>query len=257
METLAQIAARYDTDKAAHAHYLRNYEEHFSALRERDVRLLELGVKAGGSLLLWRDYFPRGRVAGLDIEPARFEDATGRVRVYQGAQQDAALLDRIAGECAPEGFDIIIDDCAHIGVLARESFWHLFDNHLKRGGIYVVEDWGTGYWGDWVDGVRRGPGRKTFSPRLYRLTRALARLSQHPIARRVGPAARLLDAAKAAALRRQSSSHDYGMVGFVKELIDELGAADATHPVHGRGPQRQSKFRELRLSHSHLFVFKA
>ena len=257
METLAQIAARNDTDKAAHAHYLRNYEEHFAHLRGRDVRLLELGVKEGGSLLMWRDYFPRGTIVGLDIEPARFEDATGRVRVYQGAQQDAALLDRIARECAPEGFDIVIDDCAHIGVLARASFWHLFDRHLKPGGIYVVEDWGTGYWGDWVDGVRYRPRRGTFSPRLYRLTRALARLSQHPLARRLPVAARLLESAKAAALRRQTSSHDYGMVGFVKELIDEMGAADATHPAHGRGPQRRSKFRELRVSHSHLFVFKA
>jgi hypothetical protein len=257
METLAQIAARYDTDKAAHAHYLRNYEEHFAGLRGHDVRLLELGVKKGGSLMLWRDYFPRGTVAGLDIEPVRFEDATGRVRVYQGAQQDAALLDRVARECAPEGFDIVIDDCSHIGVLSRASFWHLFENHHKPCGIYVVEDWGTGYWGDWVDGVRRTAERKTFSPRLYRLTRALARFSRHPLARRVAPAASLLETARAAVLRRQSNSHEYGMVAFVKELIDELGAADATHPVHGRGPQRQSKFRELRFSTSHLFVFKA
>ena len=50
-------ASKYDTDKAAHAHYLRNYEEHFRPLRDRDVRLLELGVLKGGSLLLWRDYF--------------------------------------------------------------------------------------------------------------------------------------------------------------------------------------------------------
>jgi SAM-dependent methyltransferase len=257
METLAQIAARYETDKAEHASYLRNYEEHFSHLRGRDVRLLELGVKEGGSLLMWRDYFPDGTIAGLDIEPARFEDPTGRVRTYQGAQQDAALLDRIARECAPAGFDIVIDDCAHIGALARASFWHLFDNHLKPGGVYVVEDWGTGYWGDWVDGVRYRPGGAAFSPRLYRLTRIFARLSQHPLARSVAPASRLLESAKAAALRRQSHSHDYGMVGFVKELIDELGAGDATHPVHGRGPQRQSKFRELKMSPSHLFVFKA
>ena len=257
METLTQIAARYDTDKAAHGHYLRHYEEHFSALRGGDVRLLELGIKRGGSLLMWRDYFPRGTIAGLDIEPARLDDPTGRVRVYQGAQQDAGLLDRVARECAPAGFDIIIDDCAHIGVLARASFWHLFDNHLKPGGIYVVEDWGTGYWGDWVDGVYYEPERKTLSRPLYRLTRAFARLAQHPAARRLPPAARLLEGAKAAALRRQSSSHDYGMVGFVKELIDELGMADITNAEWGTGTPRQSKFREMRISTSHLFIVKA
>src|SRR5687768_6430550 len=54
MAELADIAGRYDTDKAGHTHYLRNYEEHFAPLRDREVRLLELGVKEGGSLLMWR-----------------------------------------------------------------------------------------------------------------------------------------------------------------------------------------------------------
>jgi hypothetical protein len=48
--------------------------------------------------------------------------------------------------------------------------------------------------------------------------------------------------------------HDYGMVGFVKELVDELGAADIAGNV---GAVAQSKFREIRLYHSHLFVIKA
>ncbi|MET0646439.1 MAG: hypothetical protein ABW208_07435, partial [Pyrinomonadaceae bacterium] len=93
-------ASRYDTDKGAHTHYLRNYEEYFRPLLDRDVRLLELGVLKGGSLLLWRDYFERGVIAGLDLNPAHVEDTTGRIRLYQGGQQDTALLDRIARECA-------------------------------------------------------------------------------------------------------------------------------------------------------------
>jgi hypothetical protein len=62
---------------------------------------------------------------------------------------------------------------------------------------------------------------------------------------------------KASLLRRQYHSHDFGMVGFVKELIDELGMADITNPEHGSPPRRPSKFREMRLSPSHLFVIKA
>ncbi|MFN2597875.1 MAG: class I SAM-dependent methyltransferase, partial [Pyrinomonadaceae bacterium] len=191
------------------------------------------------------------------INPVALDDPTGRVRTYQGAQQDTELLDRVARENAPEGFDIIIDDCAHIGVLARASFWHLFDRHLKSGGVYVVEDWGTGYWGGWVDGVgykRRAPG---FSPALYRLTRAVARLRENSVVGRVPLAASVLSKVKAGVLRAQFRSHDYGMVGFVKELIDELGAADITHPEFGSAPRRESKFREMRLSPSHLFVVKA
>ena len=258
MLALADIAGRYDTDKAVHTQYLRNYEHYFEPLRREPVRLFELGIKEGGSLLLWRDYFERGLVVGLDVEPVQLDDPTGRIRTYQGMQQDTALLDRIALENAPEGFDIIIDDCAHIGVLARASFWHLFDHHLKRGGVYIVEDWGTGYWDLWVDGVAYRRGRKELNPLLYRLTRIVARVQQNKVVRRVPLIGRILSSVKAAILGAQYHSHDYGMVGFVKELIDELGMSDITNPQMGAGAaHRESKFREMRLSPSHLFIIKA
>jgi hypothetical protein len=48
-----------------------------------------------------------------------------RIRFYQGSQDDEALLDPLAKECAPDGFDIVIDDASHIGKLARVSFCNL------------------------------------------------------------------------------------------------------------------------------------
>ncbi|MBV9928376.1 MAG: class I SAM-dependent methyltransferase [Acidobacteria bacterium] len=249
-------ASNYDTDKAQHTHYLRNYEEYFRPLLDKDVRLLELGVLKGGSLLLWRDYFERGRIAGLDLNPAEIEDPTGRVRLYRGGQQDTALLDRIARECAPEGFDVIIDDCSHVGELARVSFWHLFDRHLKPGGLYVIEDWGTGYWDFWPDGVRYRPRRTDRSQLRYRLSRAATRLHNSRLGR-LPLAGSLTRIAKRGLQRGLYATHDYGMVGFVKELIDELGMPDITHPDFGTGTPRPSKFRELKLSQSHLIVVKA
>jgi SAM-dependent methyltransferase len=250
MSTLASLAARYDTDKAIQPEYLRHYEEHFGALREQPVRLLELGIKRGGSLFLWRDYFPNGLIVGLDIDPAAVDDPSGRIRTYQGPQEDTALLDRVARESAPGGFDIIIDDCSHVGALAAASFRHLFDRHLKPGGFYVIEDWGTGYWDSWIDGVRYR-SRPRFHPRLHRLTRAAARLSRWPLLGSV------FSRAKAALVGAQSHSHDYGMAGFVKELVDELGAGDITHPQFGTGPQRSSRFREMRIWPAQLVIIKA
>ncbi len=87
MLDLAHIALKYDTDKAVHTHYLRNYEHYFGDLRDKEIRLFELGVKEGGSLYLWRDYFERGLIVGLDIEPVQLDDLTGRIRTYQGMQQ--------------------------------------------------------------------------------------------------------------------------------------------------------------------------
>lgn len=249
-------ASNYDTDKAVHTHYLRNYEGYFRPLLGRDVRLLELGVLKGGSLLLWRDYFERGVIAGLDLNPAHIEDPTGRIRLYRGGQQDTALLDRIARECAPEGFDVIIDDCSHVGELARVSFWHLFERHLKPGGLYVIEDWGTGYWDFWPDGVRYRPRRAERGRLRYRLSRVATRLHNSRLGR-LPLAGGLTRAAKRALQRGLYATHDYGMVGFVKELVDELGMPDITHPEFGIAPPRPSRFREMKLSHGHLIVVKA
>src|SRR4029077_9164837 len=116
MVNLNQIAGKYDTDKADNAQYLRNYEEFFRSLLDKEIRLLELGIHRGGSLLLWRDYFQKGLIVGLDINPVLLQHARRRIRTYQGMQQDTGLLDRIARETAPEGFDVIIDDCSHIGM---------------------------------------------------------------------------------------------------------------------------------------------
>lgn len=122
-KTLAALlrAKSYETEKPPL--YFRCYEEFFRPLRDKEIKLLELGVDKGGSLLLWRDYFEKGTIAGLDISlmtlfrafALRLYDPTGRIHIYQGAQEDCALLDRIGEEVAPGGFDVIIDDASHIG----------------------------------------------------------------------------------------------------------------------------------------------
>jgi hypothetical protein len=185
-----------------HLSYLRYYDEWFRSLVDTDVSLLELGVYQGGSLLMWRDYFRRGVIVGLDAEPVALEDRSGRVRLYRGMQQDTALLDRIRREAAPGGFDIIIDDCSHLAEFARISYRHLFDHHLKPGGIYVIEDWVTGYWEHWPDG-------ETVT----------------------GP------------------NHGAGMVGLVKEVIDECGKQED----HTTPPAIQ----RIQITPGQVFIVKA
>jgi hypothetical protein len=234
METKSLDAARYDTDKCDHPHYLRSYEEYLTPLRDQEVKLFELGVLKGGSLKLWRDYFPNGTIVGLDLNPVKIDDPTGRIRVYQGEQQDTVLLDRIARETAPEGFD-------------------LFDNHLKPGGLYVIEDWATGYWDSFFDGAAfRYEPRLKFAPRLFRM-RSLISHAQRSVPA-LNPVWR---GAKHLLNRRQFRSHDYGLVGFVKELVDECGRADITREDKGTPPYRPSKFKEMRISAGQVFIVKA
>lgn len=255
--TLRQIAGKYKTDKFVQPGYLENYERYFGPLRSNDVRLLELGIKDGGSLNLWREYFPRALVVGLDINPAGVDSPDGRIRTYTGRQQDTGLLDKLARENAPGGFDIIIDDCAHIGVFSRISFWHLFEHHLKSGGIYVVEDWGTGYWWDWVDGTAYRPPHRRYNQPLFQLIRAVGRLQRNKLVRSNPLTRNLASYLKTFLLRRQYNGNESGMVGFVKELVDEMGMPDITNPDHGVPPLRQPRFRDLHVLPGHVVVVKA
>lgn len=215
-------ATGYDTDKSRG--FLRSYERHFAGLGGK-ADLLELGIFRGGSLLLWRDHFEQGVVCGLDIDEVKVPDTSGRIRVYQGRQEDTALLDRIGAEAGP--FDIIIDDASHVAEPTRVSFWHLFDRHLRPGGIYVIEDWRVGYWSGWPDGERMG------------ITPARGLFSGKPDPRRF-------------------PSHDFGLVGFVKQLVDEMGADAYTHPSRGSTePHRVPKFAGIEILPGQVFITKA
>ncbi|HKP48229.1 MAG TPA: hypothetical protein VJT50_16630 [Pyrinomonadaceae bacterium] len=249
-------ARAYDTDKREHAHYLQRYEEYFLPLLDKDIKLLELGIYHGGSLLLWRDYFRKGIIVGLDLQLVQLDDSSGRIHVYQGRQQDTELLDRIAEENAPEGFDVIIDDCSHIGELTRISFWHLFDYHLKPGGLYVIEDWSTGYWRQFFDGVSYNyrPNLR-FRRFAFKLRSGISLFQKK--ADRVPFLSGLVEYGKRFINRGQFHSHDYGLVGFVKELVDECGMADITRPDLGRPPHRPSKFKEMKIVPGQVFIVKA
>lgn len=244
----------YDTQRADLVpHYIPLYEKYFAPLADEPIVLFEIGVKAGGSLQMWRDYFTRGTIVGLDRDPLPAGVGGNRIHFYRGSQDDTRLLKTIAAAHAPAGFDVIIDDCSHIGQLTRTTFDCLFTDHLKPGGLYCIEDWGTGYWGRYVDGAfyrppRRGVMRpayermsKTFAPRLASLgMRKVARaLNRLPFRRQTFP------------------SHQHGMVGLVKQLVDELAAADITNEKRGVPPARVSTIRSMELIGGVVLVVKA
>lgn len=244
----------YDSDKK---NYWKNYCELFSPLVDKNVKLLELGVHKGGSLLLWQDYFQKGHIIGLDIEPVEIENASGRIRVYQGFQHDTALLDDIGRqEAEPGGFDIIIDDASHIGDFTRISFWHLFNNWLKPGGLYVIEDWGTGYWDVWPDGRRYRPRSAS---RMDSMSDAVLRKmgkGRQKTRLKHNLLQTILKTRKWLRPFLGRTDHSFGMVGFIKELVDECAMGDITDPTHGVPPYRPSKFKRMQIFPGQVFIVK-
>jgi len=180
------------------APYLPIYEGLLAPLRWRRCAILELGVWAGDSLAMWRDGFPRATIVGLDVQPPDV-DLGDRVHIVTGDQTDAAIMREIRERHAPGGFDVIVDDASHMGVSSARSLQVLFEEHLRPGGLYVLEDWVTGYQATWHDG---GPVQETVSA---------ATLDRSTVEMR-------WDVSVPIAL----PSHDIGMVGVVKRLVDHV-----------------------------------
>jgi hypothetical protein len=116
------------------------------------IALLELGVRRGSSLRVWRDYFPKATIVGLDIEPVQPLDLPN-VHVVQGDQADPAALDQALAAIGGSPFDIIIDDASHLGLKSKASFAYLFARGLKASGLYFVEDFAAPLLKEWPDGV--------------------------------------------------------------------------------------------------------
>jgi hypothetical protein len=158
---LTALAVVYWSDKAGAHRYTRHYERHLHHMRRRPVRLLEIGVGGyesptwgGASLRMWRDYFPRGAIHGLDINEKRIDEP--RIRIHRGDQSDEDFMRRLGRDHGP--FDIIVDDGSHRNAHVRASFAALFDDYLTPGGLYVIEDMATAYDPDYGGGPRGHPG---------------------------------------------------------------------------------------------------
>ncbi|MEJ7833501.1 MAG: hypothetical protein WKF79_15825 [Nocardioides sp.] len=150
--SLTELAREFGTDKAGEHLYTPHYERHLGHLRREEFTLLEIGIggydktgHGGGSLKMWRWFFPRARVVGLDIADKSFVD-TPRIRSVIGSQTDEVVLRRIVEE---EGAPlVVIDDGSHIPADIITTF-HLLFPLLPEGAIYVIEDTQTSYWPEW------------------------------------------------------------------------------------------------------------
>jgi len=279
----------YNSDKITY-NLMEEYDRVFEPWVEKNVKLLELGIYRGESLLLWKDYFPMGDITGIDITLPPDFTPRERITLFEGSQTDKVFLSWVATKMAPEGFDIIIDDASHLGEFTKQSFWHLFDNHLKPGGVYVVEDWLTGYFDNWPDGKQiktkqdfLSKMRSSLHTRInyfikipFIIERRLLGGTQRGklfinkllnlfIKRLFAVLLKVMNTINPASVRTgllppynllfkvPFHSHNYGMVGFIKQLIDEQGAGDL---MRGK-PSVNSKFSRMIITQKMVFIHKA
>lgn len=145
---LTRLANEYGTDKGTAQHlpgsrwadWTHNYTPFYEAVllptRLSTKRVMELGVWRGSSLKMWRDFFPRALVYGIDNDPSQVEGDLGeRIAVLQA---DQAKRDQLRAVIDGE-FDLIVDDGGHSMEQQQVSLAALFP-YVKPGGYYICED---------------------------------------------------------------------------------------------------------------------
>ena len=144
MQDLNSIAEFYKTDKIEHG-YIKIYEKYFENLRDQKLKILEIGIADGKSLLTWADYFKNSTIVGIDIHKIDIQKKKldrDNIEIHQGSQSDGKFINKIINQYG--NFDIIIDDGSHLKKDVIKSF-HLLFHCLKNDGLYIVEDMQTSY----------------------------------------------------------------------------------------------------------------
>lgn len=156
--TLTELARKYKTDKWGIHRYTPHYQRHFGHLRDEEFLLFEIGIggygrdrDGGASLRMWKEFFPKARIVGLDIQDKAFVNED-RIQAYRGSQVDPVILDEILTK---EGVPtLVIDDGSHRPEHVIESFRLLYPR-LGAGAVYAIEDIQTTYWPQWGGSLDR------------------------------------------------------------------------------------------------------
>jgi hypothetical protein len=170
------------------------YDRFFRNNKFTPTGILEIGVHQGESTKVFATVYPDTKIVALDLQRYDHLDFTDfpNITYLGGDQTDRQRLEAVIETEFPAGFDLVVEDASHIGAYSHITFHTVFPL-LNPGGIYIVEDWGTGYFDDFIDG---------------------GRFQEYPLNFHEGNVPRRLP------------SHDFGMVGFVKSLVDMTSEPD-------------------------------
>lgn len=155
---LCLLGAECNTDKspfALHsvccAHrkgYTAVYSLLFSPLRYGPVKMAEIGIEAGASLLMWSRWFgPRAEICALERDPHKIENCQKLVGLDQVtfAQTDISAEETVTATFrslmarSPRLFDLIIDDSSH-ELEHQNILLRVLPPFMKSGAIFIVED---------------------------------------------------------------------------------------------------------------------
>lgn len=147
---LIKLSSLYNDVKWSENHrFAQHYQKHFAPLRLKKLNILEIGIggyedpKAGGeSLRMWRSYFPKSMIYGIDIVDKKSLESS-RIQIFQGSQEDQTFLEGVIAKTGK--MDIIIVDGSSVNEHRIKTFNILFPL-LTDNGIYAEENTHISYW---------------------------------------------------------------------------------------------------------------
>ncbi len=162
---MCRVMTKYGSDKGCWHNYTTLYSALFDGRRDQPLRFFELGLgtknprlassmgvngKPGASLRGWRELFPQALVYGADIDRSTlFEEE--RIKSFYCDQLDPAVIRELWSHPDLQGgVDVVIEDGLHT-LEANVSFLEGSLEHLRPGGIYVIEDIDRGKLNEWFD----------------------------------------------------------------------------------------------------------
>jgi len=131
----------YGSDKLTYHGYERFYDYFLAGFKNKKFNFFEVGVEGGSSIKMWKRYFLRAKIYGMDIG---HEYKHSRGEVFKGDQSKIADLKKIVRKTKVS--DFIIDDGSHVPEHQLLTYNYLFKNLLNWGGVYIIEDIETSYW---------------------------------------------------------------------------------------------------------------
>jgi hypothetical protein len=142
------------TDKNTTHSYINLYESLLHSRKETANNVLEIGLgnfqeKNGGSIKLWRDYFPNAKIFGLDIlsEDRVIDELKNDNRVVLYTSTNAYDETFVKTHLSHIKFDFVLDDGPHT-IESMIQFIKLYSQLLNDDGILIIED--VQHW-DWIE----------------------------------------------------------------------------------------------------------
>jgi len=148
-ENLNLSSNKKGTDKGDYKSYIDLfYDKYFLKLKEKKIKLLEIGFRHGASLCLWSNYFKNGYILGLDNKSdTSLESLPVNKEWIERDNVKTKICDAYSKEIVKSiklKFDIIIDDGPHT-IQSQIICIQRYYPKLKKDGLLIIEDLLKGY----------------------------------------------------------------------------------------------------------------